>query len=255
MTKYLTRIASLAMMLLSFASVMYANPLDCAATPSNPSCAPTLSIAYQIGNGNTQNITSFGTPLFSGGNWNVNFTPQSFGGALFTGGQLAANADPFVGFSFGVINVSSQTLTFSYDFTTPYAGGPYGFVQSVFGDVLIDTRFQGTSTVTPVSSLYIMNTLDSGNLLSQVGIGKGCTTVNFVCTSPDDGQIGPLPYTSFASGTLEVKGSFTLTTSSQYTLTGRSDLVPTPSPEPGTLLMLGTGIIGAIGAIRRKINL
>src|ERR1019366_8443352 len=202
------KILLLAMLLFCFASIMYANPINCSATPSDSACAPTLTMTVQLGNGQTQTITSIGTPTFSSGSWNVNFGSESTAAFVFTGGQLVTNSDPFVGFSFGVINTLKTNETFSFDYQTPFSGGPYGYLQSVFGDVLIDSNFTGTSKVTPVGSLYIMNTYDTGNLLNQVGLGKGCTTVSFVCTSPDVGSIGPLLYNSFVTGTLEVKGSF-----------------------------------------------
>lgn len=130
-------------MLMLFASIVYASPINCTSNPSNSACAPTLSITYQVGSGTMQNLSYSSTSVFSSGVWNVNFTPETLPSFLFTGGQLAANTDPFVGFSFGVINTSSSTMTFNYDFTTPYSGGPYGYLQSVFGDVLIDTNFSG----------------------------------------------------------------------------------------------------------------
>ena len=241
----------LATMMFSFAAVMYANPVNCSVTPSDPACAPTMVLTYQVGNGPTQTMSPT-APVFSNGSWLAEYTPQTFQDFLFTGGQVASSPDPFVGFSFGVINNSGQMMTFNYDFTTPYAGGPYALVQSVFGDVLIDTNFVGTSTVAPLFTKFIMNTYDTGNLINFVGLGKGCTTVSFVCTSPDVGSIGPLPYTSQITGTLEVKGSFTVTPGGQYTLTGRSALLPVP--EPGTLGLMGSGLIGLAGIVRRRLS-
>jgi PEP-CTERM motif len=40
-----------------------------------------------------------------------------------------------------------------------------------------------------------------------------------------------------------------------YTLGGEFDMGATPTPEPGTLVMFGSGILGLAGLVRRKINL
>ena len=255
MTKHMTRIALPAILMFCFVSVMYAGPVNCSMTPSNPSCAPTFTLTYQVGNGLPQNFAFATVPVYSSESWNASFTPQSVSNFSFTGGQLASAPDPYVGFSFGVVNTSSQVMTFNYDFSTVYAGGPYALATAVFGDVLIDTNFTGTSTVAPLGSNYIMNTYDNGILLSMLNIGEGCTTPAqvFVCTSPDIGAIGPFPYTSDASGILEVKGSFTVTPGGQFTLTGRSTLAPIP--EPGTMALFASGVIGLAGVLRRKINL
>ena len=173
--KLSTRILTLAMLMMSFASAMYANSINCSLTPSSSSCAPTVSITVQIGDGPVQTISSFGTAVFTSGSWNVNFAPQTFSGVVWTGGQLVADSDPFVGFSTGFINNTNHNVTFSYSYVNPlYTGGPYGYAQTILADVLIDTAFSGTSTMTPVGGPYIMNTYDNSAVpIAGLGIGKG----------------------------------------------------------------------------------
>lgn len=40
-----------------------------------------------------------------------------------------------------------------------------------------------------------------------------------------------------------------------YTLGGEYDMGAAPTPEPGTMIMFGSGIVGLAGMLRRKIGL
>ena len=127
------------------------------------------------------------------------FTPQTFPAFVFTGGQEAGAPDPFVGFSFGVVNTTTGDLTFTYSFTTPFVGGPYTMAQTIFVDSLINTAFSGTESVTPNGDPYIMESdvnsvhsrLRPGNrlhdstiaafLLSERGHWRNWTGALFFC--------------------------------------------------------------------------
>jgi PEP-CTERM motif len=244
------------LLLVALASVASAGIINCVSTPSDSACAPTLSVTYTPSGGGATTVTLGGSPVYSGGGWQASFTPQSFPAFLFTGGQAATEPDPFVGFSFGVINTTTGNLTFSYDFITPFGGGSYQNAQTIFVDVLLDTAFAGTASVTPTGDPFIMESYVNGVLISGFGRGTGCTTAPsplFFCQSGAIGSIGPVPYLSAASGNLEVKGSFILTPNSQYTLSGRTELLD-PVPEPGSLMLLGSGILGLAGVVRRRLR-
>ena len=59
---------------------------------------------------------------------------------------------------------------------------------------------------------------------------------------------------SLLQGVAVPTNRFIFTRSVEMCWGGEFDLAPT-TPEPGTLIMLGSGIVGLAGVLRRKINL
>lgn len=242
-----------ALLITILATVASAGPVNCVATPSDPACAPTITMTYaRLGSGPVH-FSPGGPPVYSDESWMVNFTPQPFPGVLFTGGQALTTPDPFVGFSFGVINESTSNMIFTYDFSTPFSGGPYYLAETIFVGTLIDAQFTGTSTVTPSGDPFVMESYVNGVKIPGFGRGTGCTTPAgvFFCSSGAFGVVGPVGYLSPATGTLEVKGAFVLTPGGQYTLTGRTQIF---TPEPGTVMLFGSALLGVAGIIRRKLS-
>jgi len=123
------------------------------------------------------------------------------------------------------------------------------------------------------------------NAIEATGAVSGLGQTNFSATHSN---LGGLAYGIVSAGDILATGNggvtgkgplaksevdFTLTTPAGFKLSDLGNTVefvygtslndtkfngrldPTPTPEPGTLIMLGSGIIGLAGVLRRKINL
>jgi hypothetical protein len=164
-------------------------------------------------------------------------------------GLVGANTDPFVAYSFGVINFTGAPLTFSFLFSSPFIGGPYPvLISNHSSSVTAGHSGPPPVTVTPAGVSGFVHTPMINGVPTTVGRhGDGC-----VVGTPPDPAAGPCdsgggffsitPVTG--PGTLGVHVAFTLSPGDNYSTNGRVELTSVVIPEPTTMALGFTALLG-----------
>jgi hypothetical protein len=155
----------------------------------------------------------------------------------------------------GSLNLTGATFDHSQPYTTGIIpGGPNWYVALGVTPGMDWYDLTGVSLPYGTSGTYFTSSATSGDAISIWGFNGGQPQVG-VTTGYTSGTAISADMTiagETIAGMTLIPGSYTFTLPSDTIIL---DISSSSVPEPGTLVMLGSGIIGLAGILRRKINL
>ncbi len=191
-------------------------------------------------------------PGWHGGQYSLTGTPS---GTVYPMTSIASSAydsttdgshNFLVDYSYGFVYQTARDFTNAVPLFT--AGGLYnlGITYDKTNNSLWISEWGGTTVTDYSLSGTVISSFDTGHYFNgALAMDPATHTLWLV----DDENTFELEQYSTA-GALLSTGPYV-----GYALGGEFDMGGTPTPEPGTLILFGPGIVGLAGLVRRKINL
>jgi hypothetical protein len=176
------------------------------------------------------------------------------------GGIAYANID----YSNPVVTPAGADFTWSYTISIDNAE----FINTAANNAAFTTLYDINGLV-PGSATYTANPGTPTGAVTQqlVGITPSKQnptdnpaipnlTVTYTGTAAASTTLGTLSFTDTISGNNQAFGNFTsqATLLSDQQVSQNTSSVPVPAPEPGSLVLLASGVLGMVGVARRRIG-